>query len=66
MFEADMMYSKINRIVKNNEMEMKSLKETLFSDYKMLKNVFLMYASMSTYPVISWNDFTTFCYKVRY
>ena len=66
MFESDMSYSKLHRIMKNNEDEMTEVKDTLFSYYKQLKNIFLLYASISTYPVISWNDFTNFCYKVSF
>lgn len=64
MFECDMKYSKIHRVLKNNEEDIAQVKEELWKNYKVLKNVYYLYASISTYPVISWNDFTTFCYKV--
>lgn len=64
MFETDVGYSKVHRILKSNEEEINAVKEVLFSHYKRLKNMFILYASISTYPVISWNDFTNFCYKV--
>ena len=65
MFEADISYSKLHRIVKNNFDEIIEVREAVFKYYRQLKNIFLLYASVSTYPVISWNDFTTFCYKCR-
>ena len=34
MFESDMSYSKLHRIMKNNEDEMTEVKDTLFSYYK--------------------------------
>ena len=65
MFENDVQYSKLHRVLKNNEEEMVEVKAAVFSFYKQLKNIFIYYASMSTYPVISWNDFTTMCQKVN-
>ena len=37
------------------------IRETLLRHYLVLKNIFLMVASNSTYPTIGLNDFTEFC-----
>ena len=64
MYECDMQYGKIHRIIKNNETELNAIKDTIWAHYRNLKTIYVNCTSQSTFPVISWNDFTTFCYKV--
>ncbi len=41
MFECDMQYSKIHRIIKNNEAELNAIKEVIWSHYRNLKTIYM-------------------------
>lgn len=64
MLHADIKHSKLSRIIKNNDAEMKAVTEVLLYHYRDIKNIFMLQAAHSTYPAISWNDFTNFCHTV--
>ena len=65
MFEMDIGYSKIHRVIKNNEFQLQTVKAILWQNYARIKNIFLTCTTNSEYPVISWNDFTILCYKCK-
>ena len=65
MFDLDFSYSKITRIIKNNEYELEKVKEVLWKHYSKIKNIYLTCVLNSEYPIISWNDFTLICNKCR-
>jgi len=55
--EKDLSYGKIVRVAKD---DYDRLKKTIFKDYLVLKNIFMHLASMSSYPIIGWNDYSLF------
>eukprot|EP00347_Sterkiella_histriomuscorum_P011119 403373687 len=65
IFELDFSYSKIARIIKNNEEELQNVKELFWSNYIRLRNIYLTLILNSEYPIITWNDFTIFCNKCK-
>jgi hypothetical protein len=65
MFETDFGYSKIHRIIKNNDMELEMVKETLWLNYVKIKGVYLHCTVNSEYPIMTWNDFTILCNKIK-
>lgn len=65
MVENDINSSKLSRFLKGNEEEIENIKKVFKKDFAKVKNIFLYYASISTYPRISWNDFTLFVNKCQ-
>jgi len=65
MFELDFSYTKINRVVKNNEEELMKIKGILADNYARIKNIYLNSIINSDYPVLSLNDFTILCQKIK-
>ena len=62
MFEVDWVYTKIFRFIKGNEKELNLVKKVLWRNYSKIKELFTSESGLSSYPSISWNDFTAFCY----
>jgi hypothetical protein len=58
-FDQDIKYSKIQRTVKGEEDTLGDIKEILFANYVRLNNIWLYYIGISSFPVISMNDFTS-------
>jgi hypothetical protein len=58
MFETDWGYTKIFRIIKNNDKELYKVKKVLWKNYQKIKEIFTSESGLSSYPNISWNDFT--------
>lgn len=52
-----MEYGKLFRVAKE---EYGALRRAILADYLALKDVFTCLASLSSYPVISWNDYSLF------
>ncbi len=65
MVELDISSSKLGRFLKQNEEEIENIKKVFKKDFAKIKNIFLYYASISTYPRISWNNFTLFVNKCQ-
>ena len=63
MIEQDWKYSKIEKCVRNKESEIEALKSIYKKYFRRMKNMFEFLAAHSTYPTISWNDFTSYCIK---
>lgn len=61
----DLSYSKIARIIKNNDSELQSVKDLIWDNYSRLRNIFLTLILNSEYPIITWNDFTILCNKCK-
>lgn len=55
--EQDLAFGKIQRLTKE---DFPKLKAALLNDYLQLKNIFTQLAVQSSYPVISWNDYSFF------
>lgn len=55
--EQDLAWGKIARVAKD---DMPALKKAIFIDYLVLKNIFISLSAQSSYPVISWNDYSLF------
>ena len=66
MFDVDLEFWKVARVMKNSEDDYENVKQLMFDQYERILNIFLYYSSISDYPVISWNDFTSFSNKVSY
>ncbi|TNV86185.1 hypothetical protein FGO68_gene6696 [Halteria grandinella] len=64
MFECDMAYSKIGKFLQSDQKQLEGVKVVLWESYRKLRNLYWHLAKNSTYPSISWNDFTLFCQKV--
>ena len=64
MLDCDISYSKLTKFIKNDD-ELFKLKKVFILNYKKIHEIFLYYAGISTYPVISWNDFTTLANHCR-
>ena len=62
MFEVDWGYTKIFRFIKGNEKELNLVKKVLWRNYPQIKELFTSESGLSSYPSISWNDFTAFWY----
>jgi hypothetical protein len=62
-FEQDIEFSKIIRVVKNDVDQFEDIKDILFKHYAKLNNIFLYYIGISSFPVISMNDFTSWSNK---
>ena len=60
MFETDWGYTKIFRVIKDNEKELYKVKKVLWKNYSKIKELFASESGLSNYPGISWNDFTAF------
>jgi hypothetical protein len=65
MFELDMGYSKITRVIKNNDEEFHIVKDILWKNYARIKGIYLSSTTSSEYPILSWNDFTILCNKCK-
>lgn len=61
MFDSDWGYTKIFRVIKGNDKELNKVKKVLWKYFPKLKELFTLESGMSSYPCISWNDFTAFC-----
>lgn len=65
-FDQDIEYSKIIRVVKNDVDQFEDIKDILFKHYARLNNIFLYYIGISSFPVISMNDFTSWSNKCNF
>ena len=57
-----MEYAKVVRLFKKDMSVYERVKETLFSHYVQLINIFDFYAGISEFPRISMNDMTSFAH----
>ena len=67
-FEEDFAFGKIPRTLKkgqDHEGAVAGIKEVLFEHYVRLCNIFDYYSGISSYPLLSWNDFTSFSTKCK-
>ena len=63
MFDEDIQFGKISRTINKKvdvEAEFAAIKETLYSHYVRILNIFDYYSGTSSYPTVSMNDFTSF------
>lgn len=60
MFDIDWGYTKVFRIIKSDEKELNRVRKILWKYYPKIKELFTFESGMSSYPTISWNDFTAF------
>ena len=61
MFQKDYAYSKIGKLVsKNKQQDSKELILVLLQNYQAIKNLFILLASKSSYPTLSFNETTKF------
>lgn len=55
--EQDLEYGKLFRVAKD---EYDALKRAIFNDYLALKDIFTALSTNSSYPTLSWNDYSLF------
>jgi len=65
MFEHDFRICKVNKLVKEKE-DYLSVKAVLSKHYPMIKNMFLATTVDSSYPNLSFNDYTLWCQKCNF
>ena len=62
MFDLDISHSKIDKVIKDDE-AYEDVKNVIFTNISKVKDVFTYWVGYSSYPLISWLDFSDFCQK---
>ena len=60
--DQDLQYGKIFKVAKD---DYSKLQKAIFSDYLVLKNIFMYLTAKSSYPVIGWNDYSLFVHRSK-
>ena len=60
-FDTDISFSKLDRVCKNNETDIRLVEMKLWEHYPKLLNIFLYEIRRDDLGVIGWIDFTTYC-----